>query len=724
MESYTFTFSETDFDIERCGDTISVKSRDMDCITTVGAKQPILPLYTKRILNPMGETVNTFDVTIEKHLIDSGVVMKALGEPILANEWESGTYPPKFTQAEESVMTPVELVDADVRHHGYSYSLWSVTPILYDATEKNLYLVDSITLTINREAERSTQSVTNSSRKVRADMMDWSLYLNSDVKSTYSSHIYPLGIKPGEERIDYVIITADSLMDAFDEIVKWKNMKGVRTKVVSVNSIYEMPCEYTEPQEKIKSYLYKLYQNNGLRWCMLGGDDTIIPAKYCHMIYNSKIEHIPSDFYYGGYDGDFLWNANNNDRTGELDDNVDYTPEVHITRLPIRTVDDIHAFSAKLIKYERNPSRNSYLNKMLFSGSKLYKINSDGRSDAQIDADRIRSEINGYTENMKCDILFDTYSNIDGTSFITVDNLQRQIDKGYHLINCFMHGGNDCFLVNKDTWAKYTMKNVFAQTNANSSILFAASCDTNAFDNDSIEPCLSESFIRNPVGGTVAYIGWSRVEWVNTGLDYISHFYYRLLGSTNNKSWENNISALVDWAKSTYILLHAYPRFSILWNFFALNVMGDAEMGIYTPEYSEIDISIQGNHIEFKCPTKHNINYAYSIIRENNPNVISEEINTIPNLNPTCELPEGPLDVTFSGKDYIPLTYKNRIGQTYILNNCTIDYNLIVRANKIIIGENVTVKPDARLRIIASDEIVVRSNVKCEKNARLEMIYE
>ena len=64
---------------------------------------------------------------------------------------------------------------------------------------------------------------------------------------------------------------ADSLKNAFTPLVRLKQMKGLRVKVESIEDILAMPCQYTQPQEKLKWHLYKLYENNGLQWCLLGG---------------------------------------------------------------------------------------------------------------------------------------------------------------------------------------------------------------------------------------------------------------------------------------------------------------------------------------------------------------------------------------------------------------------------------------------------------------------
>ena len=42
-------------------------------------------------------------------------------------------------------------------------------------------------------------------------------------------------------------------------------------------------------------------------------------------------------------------------------------------------------------------------------------------------------------------------------------------------------------------------------------VVITMSCSTNCFDG--AEPCLSEAFIRQPIGGAIAYLGSSRAGW-------------------------------------------------------------------------------------------------------------------------------------------------------------------------------------------------------------------
>lgn len=116
-------------------------------------------------------------------------------------------------------------------------------------------------------------------------------------------------------------------------------------------------------------------------------------------------------------------------------------------------------------------------------------------------------------------------------------------------------------------------------------------CNTNAFDSEDYDPCLSEAFIRNANSGVIAYLGCSRSGWystdstkMGTSLEYEALFYENLFSSDIQ---EKNYGAIVAMAKAAMINscnLSGYPKASdrYRWVQFGLNPIGDPEMPIFT----------------------------------------------------------------------------------------------------------------------------------------------
>lgn len=202
-------------------------------------------------------------------------------------------------------------MDIPIRHgilrHSYMMSLLKTV------------LVESVTITTLRSTLSSSAGDGSVTVRPRPDLMDWSDFENAQAQSTYTlSTTHTLGVEFGKERIDYLIVTADSLKDAFTPLARFKRLKGLRVKVESIENILQMPCDYTEPQEKLKYYLYTLYQNNGLKWCLLGGDDNIIQARICYLSELESHNYFAADKYYACFEKNFRWDANNNGIYGEV----------------------------------------------------------------------------------------------------------------------------------------------------------------------------------------------------------------------------------------------------------------------------------------------------------------------------------------------------------------------------------------------------------------------
>ena len=175
--------------------------------------------------------------------------------------------------------------------------------------------------------------------------------------------------------VDYLIITSSSLLSSFDELVTWKKTKGIRTEVISLDSIDHHYSDSTI-QLKIKRCLYDYYINRGLKYVLLGGDDSIVPVQYCYAKAGSDIiSDMPSDLYYACFGGSFNWNGNGILPYGEVADNIDFSPSIYVSRLPVRTSEHITAYLNKLLCYERNPLSKPWHDNILMAGVEMkYKF--------------------------------------------------------------------------------------------------------------------------------------------------------------------------------------------------------------------------------------------------------------------------------------------------------------------------------------------------------------
>jgi len=80
----------------------------------------------------------------------------------------------------------------------------------------------------------------------------------------------------------------------FRRLADWKSAKGVRARVVTVSEIltnahgrHWMPGTTRDVQEAIRSFLQHAFARWNTRWCLLGGDLDIVPARYVMGDWNS-----------------------------------------------------------------------------------------------------------------------------------------------------------------------------------------------------------------------------------------------------------------------------------------------------------------------------------------------------------------------------------------------------------------------------------------------------
>lgn len=717
QESYTYSFNESDFIIKYSGDTVRIVPTSSTYDNTFEVGQPQLPLVSKRILNPSGKYVSDFTVTVTKRVIATDVVMPGVEEPQIAGQ-ETVAEP---TLANKSFMTPVLLNDGDCRHHGYSYSAWEIAPYLYDVTAKKLYFVESVTISTLRSTLSSTAGDGSVTVRPRPDLMDWSDFENTQAQSTYKlSTTHTLGVEFGKERIDYLIVTADSLKDAFTPLVRFKRLKGLRVKVESIENILQMPCEYTQPQEKLKYYLYTLYQNNGLKWCLLGGDDNIIPVRECYIPFFTNHDFFAVDRYYACFEKDFRWNGNNNGIYGETsttpkyDDNLDLTAEIHLARIPMQTKRQILDWTNKLLKYELNPPRDIDISKTFMFGDSLLK-HGDSYNKMKEIQDTLSNKY-GVTSDM----LFDIYSNIEGYNSISLEAVKEQLNKSYNIVGISTHGDTHLYTIIGEKKIRYSSDDAAKQTNKLAGLIATSSCSTNNFTADRV--CLSEAFLRNPSGGAVAYLGGSTLSGITCGNNINKLFIWKIFDDYSHVGFAGLVDKVIEEGFADDIRTRGSgDRGSIL----GLNAMGDPEMNIYPGKYMDLDITFDGNNIIFpykKELLSSGIRYSYySLI---NPNNTTVGVCEIEDSRAFAEMPKYFFDAMFFGRTYIPLIFLNRQGGTYVLKDKDIDYNLVIRADKVIVGENVTIKPYARLKIVAKNEVEFKYNIECQTNSKIEIDYE
>lgn len=564
---------------------------------------PGLPWISVNVQVPLGMAYKSFSASISKNKLFDNVVVAENPVPVptsMAFDLAGFTTLPQYgimSYPSENVRyTNSSIEDTHVLLH------FLVCPFIYDTSAGQLYLVSNMTLNICTQPDG-----TPSSKEERRDRFVQQYMADGTSSATTDNFGQNAAIKSFPsiytDSIDYVVITSDELAYYFKPWVQWKRQKGVRAKVITVEEIMKASGSGFSKENAIKAYLSILYYNNGLKYVLLGGDNTVVPSKKCYgyiYVNKEKEEHydIPTDLFYACLDywhQDFFWDGNRNGINGEENDSIDLSQLVAVTRLPVRTSTDVKTTLIKLMEYEQNPLQRGWNEAFLTAGTRLEYDSTAVQSDAEIMEDMLfRLYLSKYWKGSRYKF-FDTFSDVED-KVMNKDGLHNQLENGYAFVDLISHGSETAWNLypsyTKDCApSNYESADASTLNNTGYTVLTTNACLSNAFDYAG-GPCLSESLIRNMNSGVIAFLGSSRYglhtfRTLGYSMMYTNRFYQYLLSSSFYK--EKNFGTVVAAAKAS---MTGFCKFySYRWLQYSINPIGDPE----TPVYTEMPTEFSGS---------------------------------------------------------------------------------------------------------------------------------
>lgn len=582
--SYTFLFNESDFSItKKQSDSLSIVS-----VATPAAypavTDPGLPIIGRSIALTDGGMVKDYSVVFNKRLIRSGVDIDNAPRPLPTNMLPQDM--PKEAKGYIAKIYPDSncVLVKNFNIGGVPVASFLMSPFVFDAKNRNLYFIDSIRI----DMEIGVNPMRKAPDRMRPAQFE---ILQAVVDNRESLESLPIAYSEPEsnETVEYVIITNERLKDAFQPLADWKRKKGVPSKIITVEEIYQNYPGQTQ-QIKIKSCIIDLCKNNWLQFVLLGGDVDIVPTQPCCV--NSRvgtfIEYdIPADVYYSSL-ADLDWDTNNDGIAGELGfDRIDVNPVVHVTRAPVNDISQTELFVTRTIEYEQSPN---FRRAIFQGGTRLNKkISGDKLADMlfnDVFAGKIRIESHKF---------FDTYM-YNGQPFST-QSFSEGLSSGYMLAEFISHGKENS-LVDSIGKSFYNTKSASSLSNSGHTVFTTMACLTNAFDKP--EQCLSEALFRNPNSGLVGYLGSSRSGWFNGdeysfdySMGYERLFYELLFDSNSLRPAVKHFGALVTFTKSSF-LSYLNSEQTYRWLHYSINALGDPETPIFNDYPKSFDASSTG----------------------------------------------------------------------------------------------------------------------------------
>lgn len=697
----SISYEESDFLYETVNNQLHIVSKKGNSILWGDTIDPALPCINVNILIAPTENYISMSYECQESLIMQDVIVEPNPIPIPTNNQFplNENRKVKYTQ----MVYPNKNVEYTGTHlmDGYKYISLIVCPFRYDPQNKKLYFNKNVNIKLNlsTQIKRSDLFEKQCGNNMRLAVKKLTINGN-ELETLYKEKISTTKslLKGNNIPYKYIIVTNDSLRPAFDKLAKWKTIKGIKTKVITVNECYN---GYPDDSHMlaIKKTLSNYYYD-GMEYVLLAGDVDIIPIQNCFTYNKTKdTKVLVSDLYYACLDQSFNWDGNENSIYAEDNDNADFAPEYIISRVSVSNYAEAETFTNRIIEYESSPQKNVWENKMLSLGTLLYDMRPEYnpiKSDSQWQAENVyENHIQPFWDGSVFK-LFDTYTDhIDGANYeVNVSHIQSELEKGYIFIDEFSHAKINCWGF-FENWSKYMNNHAETLVNNGYSIISTISCFSNSFDLTSdyfideteyYTKCLSEAFMRNPYSGVLAFFGSSREGWCNYSYLFDGMFYEHLLSGNDKQFGRAAMLAKNSFLGNCFganIIAAMYYRWLIL----SLNSIGDPEMPVFTDApkvFNDIDVNFSNGTLNVSTgvdscricisSAADNGNEYYNYIENTNSG-------NFYNINSDCYL-------CISKQGYIP--YLARVGPTVYLQNENIKSNLTIHSTSTIIGDNVT----------------------------------
>ncbi len=326
---------------------------------------PALPFYPIRVILPFGEKLQSAEISLYgTATLRSGIevdyvrAQQPVSQPgpdlTLRNMEIYGTDRAFPYQDHELLGTQF--------YRGYQLAVINIYPFKYNPISKQVTAYSSFSLNLSTvyDAETAAYQAGFLSSDAQTLKALGDMALNPETVSSYSSAALYRNYSPKSRLIDLstprkmIVITDATRAPWFGDYVAWRGTHGVSTGVFLTSEIYS---EYPglDNAAKVRNFIIDAYQSwaqtsTPLEYVLLGGDDEIVPERGAYGEVGSTVDaRMPVDLYYGCLDGS--WNSNNNDVWGEVADNVDMVPELHVGRFPAETINEFNNIFRKIRYY-------------------------------------------------------------------------------------------------------------------------------------------------------------------------------------------------------------------------------------------------------------------------------------------------------------------------------------------------------------------------------------
>ncbi len=336
-------------------------------------------------------------------------------------------------------------------------------------------------------------------------------------------------ILSNSENYDMVIISTSLYSNFIIPLINHKNSLGVKTFLKTITEIYDNYAG-RDNAEKIKYFIKEAKELYDVNYVLIIGGAMDIPGRYTHIYFNEPFDYptpdewvFTSDFYYADlYDqtGSFSsWDSNENNIFAEYNwygntDDIDLVPDVYIGRLAC--IDEIQVQNCvnKIIMYENEKSweQHWFTNLIMIAGDGI-PFDQENIDESEYLQEFIIDNMDGFIPNR----LWATNGGLSNAY-----NINDAINKGAGFVFFNGHGSHDSwvtYLHNSYVMVPpgyYKVSHIDQLTN-NKTLPIIISDACHHLQYDLYNNCFGWSFVSNPNGGAIAFIGGSDVDLAYAG---------------------------------------------------------------------------------------------------------------------------------------------------------------------------------------------------------------
>lgn len=554
--------------------------------------EPMLAYYPVKVLLPFGHSFESAQITLsDSHLQHSGfdIDFARAQQPISLSFNAEITQPNADIYQKDALFPSQDWEYLGTQYYrGHAIAVLNVYPFKYNPVKREVYGSRQMQISINTsfdasEAARQAKFVT---RSASTQKQLQSLVLNPELASSYAVYS-DFRQEAALRNIDLntphtmIVITDATRAPWFADYINWRNTAGINTGLYTTEEIYSNYAG-DDNAEKIRNFIIAAYSSWSsssapLEYVILGGDDEIVPERGVFgKVGDTRDNRMPSDLYFSNLDGN--WNANNNSVYGEMQDDVDYLPEVHIGRFPAETYLEFQNIFRKIQYYVDYSTFSN--NKAIFYGENL--------NDAPLTwGGDYKDDVLQYLPNT-----YDFSTQYQRDASYSSESVWQSINAGANVMNHMGHA-NETYLMGQGNGT------IQALNNTEYGFLYSQGCYPAAFDQRTSAngECIGEHLLIAS-GGVFAFIGNTRYGWympggINGASQYYDRQYFRGLFQTGYPELGRAL---------TYSRLQnlnaAMSQDVMRWCYMEMVLFGDPSIGVKLPDPDLPMLTLESYHFD------------------------------------------------------------------------------------------------------------------------------